>query len=41
MPDSDILIIGAGPAGLSSAGALRQVGLDAMVLDGGDRGVEM
>ncbi len=37
MPHADILIIGAGPAGLSTAGALKQVGLDSVLLDGGER----
>jgi cation diffusion facilitator CzcD-associated flavoprotein CzcO len=36
MPVVDILIVGAGPAGLSAAGALKKIGLDATVLDQGD-----
>ena len=37
MPEVDILIVGGGPAGLTTAGALKQVGLDATILDKGDR----
>ena len=37
MPDADILIVGGGPAGLSTAGALKQAGLEATILDGGER----
>jgi putative flavoprotein involved in K+ transport len=37
MSDADILIIGGGPAGLTAAGALKQVGLEATLLDSGDR----
>ncbi|MDR3574159.1 MAG: NAD(P)/FAD-dependent oxidoreductase [Anaerolineaceae bacterium] len=37
MPDADILIIGAGPAGLSTAGALKQAGLASVILDSGQR----
>ncbi len=37
MPDAKILIVGGGPAGLSAAGALKQVGLEATILDGGQR----
>lgn len=37
MPEADILIVGGGPAGLSSAGALKQAGLDPVILDGGER----
>jgi putative flavoprotein involved in K+ transport len=37
MPDSEIVIVGGGPAGLSTAGALKVVGLDAVVLDQDDR----
>lgn len=33
MPDTDIVIVGGGAAGLSAAGALRQRGLDPIVLD--------
>jgi putative flavoprotein involved in K+ transport len=37
MPEAQILIVGGGPAGLTTAGALKQVGLDATILDGGER----
>ncbi len=37
MPDSEIVIVGAGPAGLSTAGALKTIGLEAVVLDQNDR----
>ncbi len=37
MPDANILIIGGGPAGLTTAGALKQVGLDSTILDSGDQ----
>ena len=37
MPDVDIIIVGGGPAGLSTAGALKSLGRDAVVLDKGDR----
>jgi putative flavoprotein involved in K+ transport len=37
MPEEDILIIGGGAAGLSTAGALKQIGLGSTILDGGDR----
>ena len=33
MPDAEIIIVGGGPAGLSTAGALKSIGLDAVVLD--------
>lgn len=37
MPDVDIIIVGGGPAGLSTAGALKSLGREAVVLDKGDR----
>ncbi len=37
MADTSILIIGAGPAGLSAAGALKRLGLDSTILDRGQR----
>lgn len=37
MPDADIIIVGGGPAGLSTAGALKSLGRDAILLDRGDR----
>ena len=37
MPEANILIVGGGPAGLSAAGALKQAGLDAVILDAGER----
>lgn len=37
MPESEIIIVGGGPAGLTTAGALKQAGLDATILDGGER----
>jgi putative flavoprotein involved in K+ transport len=37
MPENDIVIVGAGPAGLSTAGALKAIGLEAVVLDQDDR----
>ncbi len=37
MPQTDILIVGGGPAGLTTAGALKQVGLEATILDRGER----
>ena len=37
MPESDILIIGGGAAGLTTAGALKQIGLDSAILDKDDR----
>jgi cation diffusion facilitator CzcD-associated flavoprotein CzcO len=37
MPDVDIVIVGGGPAGLSTAGALKSIGLEAVVLDKDDR----
>ncbi len=37
MAEADILIIGGGPAGLSTAGALKQIGLEATILDAGER----
>lgn len=35
MADADILIVGGGPAGLTTAGALKQDGLESTILDGG------
>jgi putative flavoprotein involved in K+ transport len=37
MPDTTIVIVGGGAAGLSTAGALKQRGLDAIVLEKGRR----
>jgi putative flavoprotein involved in K+ transport len=37
MPDVEILIVGGGPAGLTTAGALKQIGLEAIILDAGER----
>ena len=37
MHDTGILIVGGGPAGLSTAGALKQAGLEPTILDGGER----
>lgn len=37
MPEVEILIVGGGPSGLSTAGALKQVGLESTILDGSDR----
>jgi putative flavoprotein involved in K+ transport len=37
MPDVEIVIVGSGPAGLTTAGALRSIGLEAVVLDQDDR----
>jgi len=37
MPEADILIVGSGPAGLSTAGALKQVGFESILLDRGER----
>ena len=37
MQYANILIIGGGPAGLSTAGALKHVGLEAVILDKGER----
>ena len=37
MPENDIVIVGGGPAGLSTAGALKAIGLEAVVLDQDDR----
>ena len=37
MPENDIVIVGGGPAGLSTAGALKAIGLEAVVLDKDDR----
>lgn len=37
MADADILVVGGGPAGLTTAGALKQVGLESTILDSGTR----
>jgi putative flavoprotein involved in K+ transport len=37
MHDTGILVVGGGPAGLSTAGALKQAGLESTILDGGER----
>lgn len=37
MANADILIIGGGPAGLTTAGALKQAGLESTILDSGER----
>src|SRR5262245_1767047 len=37
MPDAEIVIVGGGPAGLTTAGALKTAGLEAVVLDKDDR----
>lgn len=37
MAETDIVIVGAGPAGLSTAGALKSIGVEAQVIDKGDR----
>jgi putative flavoprotein involved in K+ transport len=37
MPGSEIVIVGGGPAGLSTAGALKSMGLEAVVLEQDDR----
>ncbi len=36
MPYTEILIIGGGPAGMTTAGALKKVGLNSTILDGGE-----
>lgn len=36
MPDAEILVIGGGPAGLTTAGALKHAGIDSTILDSGD-----
>jgi cation diffusion facilitator CzcD-associated flavoprotein CzcO len=33
MPDASILIVGGGPAGLSTAGALKRAGIDSLILE--------
>lgn len=37
MPEPSVAIVGGGPAGLSAAGALKRVGLDAVIFDRDDR----
>jgi putative flavoprotein involved in K+ transport len=37
MRSTEIVIVGGGPAGLTTAGALRQVGLESTILDSGER----
>ena len=37
MPENEIVIVGGGPAGLSTAGALKSIGLEAVILDQDDR----
>lgn len=37
MPGTGILIVGGGPAGLTTAGALKQAGLESIILDSGER----
>ncbi len=37
MPDTEILIVGGGAAGLTTAGALKQAGLESIILDSGER----
>ncbi|HVN55023.1 MAG TPA: NAD(P)/FAD-dependent oxidoreductase [Anaerolineaceae bacterium] len=37
MPAAPILIVGGGPAGLTTAGALKQIGLDSVILDWSER----
>ena len=37
MSDADILIVGGGPAGLTTAGALKKAGFDPIILDSGAR----
>jgi cation diffusion facilitator CzcD-associated flavoprotein CzcO len=37
MQDTEILIIGGGPAGLTTAGALKQAGFEPTILDAGER----
>lgn len=37
MPDAEILIVGGGPAGLSTAGALKQAGIESIILDKDER----
>ncbi len=33
MPETEILIVGGGPAGLTTAGAIKQAGLESTILD--------
>jgi hypothetical protein len=37
MHESRVIVVGGGPAGLTTAGALKQVGIDAVILDRGER----
>ncbi len=37
MPEVKIIIVGGGPAGLTTAGALKQIGLESTILDRSDR----
>ena len=37
MPDAEILIVGGGPAGLTTAGAIKEAGLESIILDSGER----
>ncbi len=37
MPEANILIVGGGPAGLTTAGALKEAGHEAVILDRGER----
>lgn len=37
MPETEILIVGGGPAGLTTAGALKQAGFESTILDSGER----
>ncbi len=36
MADAGVIIVGGGPAGLTTAGALKQVGIESIILDQGD-----
>ena len=37
MPEAGIIIVGGGPAGLTTAGALKKVGVESVILDRGER----